>query len=88
MPVGQEPHASRTLALPPFPPRPPGQAKPELTSKVETPRWQNMKPNKSCGYLCDDFGSGHLYLIKALVILNLEFYGTVCTHNGFVVWLS
>lgn len=67
IPLGQEPPASRILALRPFLPRAPGPAKPELTSKVGTRGLWGIKPNKSFNYLCAHGRSRHLCLIKALV---------------------
>lgn len=70
------------LSLQPFPLRPPGQAKPELTSKVGTPGLYNIKPNKSFNYLCDHCCRRHLCLIKALV----TFKSGVLLHC-VLIWL-
>lgn len=53
----------------PFPPGLLGQAKPELTSKVGTPKLHYSKANKGFNYLCDRRRSRHLYLIKVWVTL-------------------
>lgn len=64
-PEGWEPGASRTLAL--WPPRAPGWAGPELTSRVGTPGPQSVQPNEGVCFLCDPWRSGHLRLMRALV---------------------
>lgn len=53
----------------PFPPGLLGQAKPELTSKVGTPKLHYSKADKGFNYLCDRQCGTHLCLIKAWVTL-------------------
>lgn len=80
IPLVQEPHASRILALHPFPLGAPGPAKPELTSEVGILGLWSIKLNKSFNYLCAHCCSRHLCLIKALV----TFESGVLQHRGLM----